>query len=283
MKKLLISLFVLVFISTGLGITLGSNKGDAAIIKLSGPIKPSDSSSPFSGGGISPENVRELNERALSQGADAIIYEINSGGGAIVASKEVYRSIDSVDVPTVCRMRDVAASGGYLIALGCDEIVADSATLTGSIGVKSSYLEYSGVMNRLGVEYVNISEGNLKEIGSPYKNITQAERENLESMIGDLHEEFVDKVASERNLSEDERREIASSEPYIGSEAKDLNIVDSIGGRKTALTAAENLTSQDLRVFNIESSEGGILSLITGKTDIMNLFTSKTPFKASIF
>ena len=125
MKKYVLIASILFFISTVAGFSFfDQNSGEVAVIDLSGSISPS-SSGGLSPSGITPSEVRDLNDRAVNQGADAIIYEINSGGGAVVASKEVYRDIEDVDVPTVCRMRDVAASGAYLAALGCDEIVAD--------------------------------------------------------------------------------------------------------------------------------------------------------------
>ncbi|PSH01382.1 MAG: hypothetical protein BRC27_02330, partial [Nanohaloarchaea archaeon SW_10_44_10] len=133
----------------------------AAVISLDGAItSTSDSFNPQT---VTPERVRELNSKAQDRGASVIIYEWNSGGGAVVASKEIRREIESLDMPTICRFRDVAASGAYLASLGCDRIVADSASITGSIGVKSSYIEFSGLMNELGVEYVNITSGSLKD------------------------------------------------------------------------------------------------------------------------
>ncbi|MFB6215352.1 MAG: S49 family peptidase, partial [Candidatus Aenigmatarchaeota archaeon] len=180
---------------------LGFDSSKAAIIQLNGAIQPSKSQSLTSTSGITPGDVRNLNSKAVSQGADAIIYEWNSGGGTVVASKEIMRAIEDVSVPTVCRFRDIAASGAYLSSLGCDKIVADSATLTGSIGVKSSYLEFSGLLDRFGVEYVNITSGRYKDIGSRYKNASDEELALLQKKADKVHQQFIDLVVNRRKLN----------------------------------------------------------------------------------
>jgi len=283
MKKLVMMISVVFLVSAGSAFSFQNDKGKVALIDLSGSITPS-SSSGFSSSGITPGEVRDLNDEAVNQGADAIIYEINSGGGAVVASKEVYRDIEDVEVPTVCRMRDVAASGGYLIALGCDKIVADSATLTGSIGVKSSYLEYSGLLDKLGVEYVQLSNGSLKELGSPYQNISDRERAELQDKVDAIHEEFVTQVDSNRNLTESSRNEVATSQPFLGDNAKDLGLVDELGGRDTAVNTAENMTGKELKTFRIETQPNfSFLSLLTGDSPVGDLFRSSSVFKAEIW
>ncbi|MFB6244807.1 MAG: signal peptide peptidase SppA [Candidatus Nanohaloarchaea archaeon] len=229
-----------------------SGSGTAAIVKLSGSIKPTAAGG-LSPSGITPSAVRKLNDRAMEKNPDAVIYEINSGGGAVVASKEVKREIESVKVPTVCRFRDVSASGAYLISLGCDRIVADSASLTGSIGVRSGYLQYSGLLQRYGVRYVNISAGKHKTVGSPFRNATPEEKRILEQKVDDIHAEFVSMVSEERNLTREQVSRIRTGEPFLGDTAADLGLVDRIGGRDVAVRTAENLTSMNLTVRKVSS------------------------------
>lgn len=252
-------------------------KGNAVIVPLSGTITPEASTGLGASPGITPGKVRDLNERAMRTSPDAVIYEINSGGGAVVASKEVKREIESVDAKTVCRFRDVSASGGYLIALGCDRIVADSASLTGSIGVRSSYLQYSGLLDKLGVKYVNISSGERKELGSPYTNITDQEKEILASKANEIHREFVSMVSENRNLSESQLEEISTGEPFLGERAKSLGLVDRIGGRETALELAENMTGKELDTTTLESGPSFSLgSLFFGSLGV----DSQAPLRA---
>lgn len=250
--------------NTGSGLDLGG--GDVAIVQLSGSVTPSASSGIGATSDITPDLVRNLNQKATNQGADAIIYEINSGGGAVVASKEVMREVESVDVPTVCRFRDISASGAYLFALGCDRIVADSTTLTGSIGVRSSYFEVSGLMDELGVEYVNITSGEHKDIGSPYRNITDEERRMLQQKADRVHAEFIDLVQERRNLTDEQLEEARTGEPFLGERARNIGLVDKLGGRQTAIDEAENLTGKDLETFNVEQDPSfNLFSLLTAQ------------------
>lgn len=235
------------------------DQGDVAIIQLSGNIVPEASG--FSTG-ITPNEIRNLNQRAKDQDVDAIVYEINSGGGAVVASKDLKRNIEAVDVPTICRFRDVGASGAYLAALGCDEIVADSATITGSIGVTSSYIEFSDLMDDVGISYVNITAGDRKELGSPFKEPTEDEKQVLAEKSQIIGDEFLNSVSDSRNLTEDERIEVGTGEIFLGSEASELNLVDSLGGRSEAIDRAENITGKELNPVRVTSTpEFSLLSL----------------------
>lgn len=263
------------------GSSFSFGEGDAAVIQLSGTISPTASDGLGATGGITPESVRSLNQRATDQGADAIIYEINSGGGAVVASKEVMREIESVKVPTVCRFRDISASGAYLFALGCDRIVADSTTLTGSIGVQGSYFEFTELMGELGVEYINITSGEHKDLGTPFRNITDEEREMLQKKADRVHEEFIKQVQDERNLTEDQLEQARTGEPFLGERAKELGLVDKLGGRQTSVETAENLTDQELETFRIERRTGfDFLSLLTADVSFGNFLERGSPLRA---
>lgn len=273
--KLLTGLLILLTTSTAalsLGGLFQDDTGEAALVKLSGSITPT--SSGLGGGGITPEQVRDLNQKVRNGNYDAVIYEINSGGGAVVASKEIKRSIDNIDIPTVCRFRDVSASGAYLIATGCDRIVADSATMTGSIGVTSSYLQVSGTLDKLGIEYVNISAGEYKEVGSQYTNATEKEKQMLKDMAVSIQEEFVDTVDQNRNLTDEQISEVEKAKIFLGDEAKGLNLVDRLGGRATAVNTAENLTEKELTLREIQTSQQfSLISMFLSNTGIADFFT----------
>lgn len=280
-KIALLTVLLLISAASATGINF-NQESRAAVIDLSGTITPSQSTGLGATSGITPEKVRSLNDQAKNQGADAIIYEINSGGGAVVASKEVKNSIEDVNIPTVCRMRDTAASGGYLIALGCDEILADSSTLTGSIGVKSSYIEYAGVLDRYGADYVNISAGKNKEIGNPFMNASDQNTEILQEKVNIIQEDFLEMVEEERNLTDSQLENVSTGEPLLGTEAEELDLVDELGGRDAAVERVENLTGQDTRTFKVESTpEFNFLSLLTADLSIGNFLDFSAPFRAN--
>jgi|AntDeeMinimDraft_6_1070357.scaffolds.fasta_scaffold00722_5 protease-4 len=280
-KYLLFFTIFLMSIGTTAAFFNFDSTGKAAIIQLDGQITPSASSGAFSTTGITPQSVRALNERATEEGASAIIYEWNSGGGAVVASKEIMREIESVEVPTVCRFRDIAASGAYLGSLGCDTIVADSASLTGSIGVRSSYLEFSGTLDKLGIEYVNITSGEYKEVGSQYQNASEQDIQRLQETTDMVHQQFIDLVRENRNMSQQEVENVSTGELFLGSEAKEVKLVDRLGGRQIAVDEAENLSGKELNTFSVESYSGfSFLNLLTGDSWIKQFVSTDVPIKA---
>jgi len=191
------------------------------------------------------------------------------------------REIDSMEIPTVCRFRDVAASGAYLFSLGCDHVVADSASLTGSIGVRSSYLEFSEAMEEYGVNYVNITSGEYKDVGSQYKNATEEDREILQEKADRIHQQFLEKVQSERNLTQQEYDEVSTGVIFLGSEAENVSLVDELGGRKTAFDAAENMTGKELSFSKIETQDSFNFASFLASVNIQGLLDSEVPLEAA--
>lgn len=172
---------------------------------------------------------------------NAIILEINSPGGGVVASEEISKAVDNAKKPVVAWLREVAASGAYWIASSTDKIVADPATITGSIGVTASYLEFSGLMEKMGVGYERLVTGEYKDLGTPYRKATENERLMFQQKIQTINEMFIKKVSTGRNLSENKVREIATGEIFLGTQAKDLGLVDFLGGKAEAQAVAEQL------------------------------------------
>ena len=281
MRKTTIFLTVILLTSTAAAQSLtglfsgNQDSGEAALIDLSGAITPSAAG--FSSG-ITPEQVRDLNQRAEQQNVDAIIYEINSGGGAVVASKEIKRSIESLDTPTICRIRDVGASGAYLFSLGCDRIVADSASITGSVGVSSSYLEFSDLLEKAGINYVNITAGERKQLSNPYEQPTEEEKQILQEKAETIDGEFINEVDESRNLTQNQRETVGTGEIFLGSEAIQLNLIDQTGGRETAVEEAENMTGKQLSTVKVsEQSEVSLLSLFFSD---LRIGSGESPLKA---
>jgi protease-4 len=286
MKKILIAVLLVFMAASATAFSFDSFKTQekAAVVQLSGSISTGSSSSVFSTGGISPAEVRNINERVEDEGYEAVIYEINSGGGTVVASKEVMREIESADFETVCRFRDVAASGAYLFSLGCDRIVADSASLTGSVGVRSSFLEFSEAMEDYGVEYINITSGKYKEVGSQYMNASQTDKSILKEKSEKIHEQFLTLVEEKRNISSEDMEEIETGEILLGEEARELGMVDSLGGRETAKNVTEELTGEDLKFEELGRKEDfSLFSLLTMDVSLGDFFAeSAAPITADI-
>lgn len=219
-------------------------------IPISGFITIKESDIPFGTGYVSSTKIVSYIEQAdKDPNVKGIIFEINSAGGGVVASREIANAIKKVNKPTTAWIREVGASGGYLVASACDNIVADPLSITGSIGVAGSYLEFSGFMEEYGIGYESIKAGEYKDAGSPFRKLTDEERELIQSKIDKVHDVFIDDVTNNRKLSKAYVKELANGMFYLGTEAKDAGLVDYLGGKDLAVEitrAAANMTEATL-------------------------------------
>jgi protease-4 len=213
--------------------------GDAvAVLELNGSITstPPDY---FTTQGITPGRVRDLLEQAANNSAvKAVVVHVNSPGGSVVASDEIYHAFQAFEKPVIVAMSDIAASGGYYIACGGDHVIAHPDTLTGSIGVISQFLNADELLDKVGVDAVVIASGPRKDIGSPYREMTEEEKALWQTIIDQVYEDFVDVVAEARDLPPEEVREIADGSIYTGQQALELGLVDEVGTREDAIARA---------------------------------------------
>jgi protease-4 len=216
--------------------------GDAvALIQLQGSIG-TGAQDYFTTTGITPDRVRSLLDQATANASvKSVVVRINSPGGSGVASDEIYQALLSFEKPVVISMADTAASGGYYIACGGDYIIAHPDTLTGSIGVISQFLTFEGLLDKVGVDAVVIATGPRKDIGSPFREMTEEEKELWADILDQVYDDFVDVVVEARGLSETTVRELADGRVYTGQQAKDLGLVDAVGTRDDAIDKAADL------------------------------------------
>jgi protease-4 len=182
-----------------------------------------------------------LDQAAATPSVKAIVVRVNSPGGSVVASDEIYQALLAFDKPVVISMDDIAASGGYYISCAGDHVMAHPDTLTGSIGVISQFLNVQELLDKVGVEAVVITTGPRKDIGSPFREMTEEERELWRGILDQVYEDFVDVVAESRELSKETVRELADGSIYTGQQAKNLGLVDSVGTRQAAIDKAAEL------------------------------------------
>ena len=173
----------------------------------------------------------------------AIVVRINSPGGAISPSQEIYSAIRRSSKPTVASMDSVAASGGLYIAVACDEIVANPGTITGSIGVVLQWFEMKELVKWAKLKPETITSGALKDAGSPYRELTEAERAYFQGIVTQLHSQFVKAVAEGRKgkVTEAEVARIADGRVFTGEQAVALKMVDQLGTIDDAVRAAGKL------------------------------------------
>ncbi len=171
----------------------------------------------------------------------AIVLEVNSGGGYPVASRELMRAVQDAEKPVVAWIGEAGASGAYYAATGADRILADEDSLTGSIGVLMSLQHYYDLFDWLGVNTTTIRSGEFKDSGSPYRPMREEEREMFQRLIDDVHADFVADVAANRNLSVAFVSSVADGRIYTGSRARQLGLIDGLGGFDDAVELAAQM------------------------------------------
>lgn len=189
--------------------------------------------------------VEDLNNYGNRSGVRSVLIRIDSPGGGVAASQEIYEAIKSFRAKTrkkvVVSMASTAASGGYYIACGADKIFANPGTVTGSIGVISQWYDYSDLLRWAKMQNIVIKSGDLKDSGSGSRPITETEKIYFQSLIDDMYGQFVAAVADGRNMSEEEVRELADGRIYTGLQAKENNLIDELGTFQDAIEEAARM------------------------------------------
>jgi len=217
---------------TGGGLFQSSEIG-AVVIKLSGEIHSGESSFDSVGADSVLQELRDLENDVNVKG---ILIEINSPGGTVAASQEIFNELMHLrkTKKIVVSMKDVAASGGYYIAAASDYIFAENGTITGSIGVISFSPNFKGLMDKYGVAVRTYKAGKYKDMYSPFRDSTSEEEEIINKQLQDTYRKFVEDVARGRNKTVKSIEELAEGKIYSGEDAFRNKLVDDIGGRREA-------------------------------------------------
>lgn len=204
----------------------------------------------------------------------ALIVHVNSPGGSVVGGEVLYQRLRDVAArkPVVAVMGTVAASGGYMAALGADRILARQGTVTGSIGVIMQTTEVTGLLQKLGIEAEAIKSSPLKAVPSPFEPLTEEGREVTRRVVLDMYEMFVDMVAQRRELPRGRAVQLADGRVYTGRQAVETKLIDGIGGEAEArdwLAAARQVSRdtpvRDVRIARPDESLTGLVGRVAGK------------------
>ena len=189
--------------------------------------------------------VEEINDHADDSSIKAIIIRIDSPGGGVVVSQEIYNAVlnarNTGKKKVVMSLGSVAASGGYYIAAAGDRIVANPGTLTGSIGVKMEFANVEKLLEKIGVKGMVVKAGEYKDIGSPYREMSEPEKKLLQAVIDDVHSQFIEAVAKGRNLPEADVKAIADGRVFTGRQALQLKLVDQLGDLEDSILVAAEM------------------------------------------
>jgi len=228
----------------GSGSGSGSSKGPKiAIVYAVGPIMSGKSKSgAFGGQSMGSDTIIEaLQEAADDKAVKAIVLRINSPGGSALASDLIWRATQKIDKPIVASMGDVAASGGYYIAMGTDRIIAEPGTVTGSIGVVGGKLAMGGLYGKIGITTETISRGQNSGMFSATSKFSEGERKVVGNMMQDVYRLFTTKAATGRKMPLEQLEKLAGGQVYTGRDAKRNGLVDELGTLKDAIQAAKVL------------------------------------------
>lgn len=196
--------------------------------------------------------VKAIRQAREDKSIKAVVLRINSPGGSGLASDVIWREValTKKEKPVIASMSDLAASGGYYIAMGCDTIVANPGTITGSIGVFGLMLNMQDFFdNKLGITSESVNTGEYSDIFTMMRPHNQAEKARLQSMVDDFYQAFIEKAAEGRDMSPEEMHEIAQGRVWTGEQALENGLVDVLGGYEDALAlAAEKAGIEDYQV-----------------------------------
>lgn len=218
----------------------GTSGPKLALVYAVGPITSGESSDGFSGGSMGSETIVEaLHKAAKDKDVKAIVLRIDSPGGSALASDMIWRATQSIDKPIIASMGDIAASGGYYIAMGADKIFAEPGTITGSIGVVGGKIAMNGLYGKIGITTDAIRRGENSTIFSATEKFTESERKVVENMMKDIYRLFTTKAAAGRKMDLKKLESLASGQVYTGRIAKRKGLIDEVGTLKDAFHAAK--------------------------------------------
>ncbi len=189
--------------------------------------------------------VRELQGHQDNPSVRAVVLRINSPGGVVAPTQEIYAAVQRLrkaGKPVVASLGALAASGGYYVATAADRIYANPGTLTGSIGVIMQMANVEGLLKKVGVNYVVVKSGQYKDLGNVARAMSPEERKILQTLLDDVYDQFVDAVARGRGLDRPTVLSFADGRIVSGHQAKDLGMVDVLGGLEDAIEGAAKLT-----------------------------------------
>ena len=209
--------------------TTGSGNGKIAVVDLDFTI--------LSSGSI----VRQFKKYGEDNSIKGIILRVNTPGGGVAASQEMYEMIKSVrdaGKPVIVSISSLGASGGYYAACGGSIIVADGGSLVGSIGVIINLTNFKDLAEKIGVSQTIIKSGDLKDAGNPLREINEKDKEYFQDIVDDSFEQFLEVVSKERKMNMDTLKIYATGRVFTGRQAKEIGLVDSLGTYEDAVRIA---------------------------------------------
>jgi protease-4 len=230
------------------GMNSSGKGGSVAVINVTGPISSGGLAGMAEGEGIDEATLKHALQAALdNRDVKAIVLRIDSPGGEAIAAANMLEMLEAArkSKPIVASMSGVAASGGYMVALGADRILAEPMTVTGSIGVFSLKPDLSGLLKKTGINREVLTQGRFADANTPFKPLDEAAFRKFDETSGWIYRDFVGKVAARRKMSFEQADALAGGRVWTGKRALEAGLVDQIGGLDAAVKAAQKLARMD--------------------------------------
>ncbi|MBI5476919.1 MAG: signal peptide peptidase SppA [Ignavibacteriales bacterium] len=239
-----------------------------AVVELKGVILTSE------------DIVRQLKKFREDRSIRGILFRVDSPGGGVVASQEIYQEVLNTKIqgkPVVVSMGSLAASGGYYVSCPANKIVANSGTLTGSIGVISQFMEYDSLLGKIGVSVNTIKSGKFKDAGNPFRKMTADDKEYFQKLMNDVHKQFINAVEIQRKLEHDSIVAYADGRVFTGEQALNMGLVDTIGTYEDAIKILAKLAGIHGEPSIVKERKRGLtfIDYLLGNTKVGELFGLK--------
>ncbi|HWR14446.1 MAG TPA: signal peptide peptidase SppA [Terriglobales bacterium] len=258
----LLAIFSLVYYTvrnqTRTEVVRAGSGGKIAVVDLEGVI-------------ITPkQTVKQLKKFADDSSVKAIILHVNSPGGGVAASEEIYREVrrirDDKKKEIVASIETVGASGAYYIAAGTKKIYANNGSIVGSIGVIMEWVNYQDLLKWAKMKNVVIKTGEFKDTGNPARELTPAEQQYLQGLAQNMLGQFISSVADGRKMKQEDIKAIADGKVWTGEEAKNLKLVDEIGDFEAVVqaTAKDVGIKGDPTLVRAEKEKRNLMDLLFG-------------------
>ncbi|MEA3486543.1 MAG: signal peptide peptidase SppA [Thermodesulfobacteriota bacterium] len=218
----------------------------------------------------SKDTINQLDKYEKDGSVKAVVLRVNSPGGAVVPSQEIYDKILHLkkSKKVVVSMGSVAASGGYYIACAADTIIANPGTITGSIGVIIQFSQIEDLLKKIGLKTTVVKAGRYKDVGSPVRDMTPDEKSLIQDVIDDIHNQFIEVVLSNRNIPREKVEDIADARIFTGRQALKIGLVDDLGNMEYAIDVASDLAGIEgkAEVIYPEKKRKSLLRYIVSET-----------------
>jgi protease-4 len=266
-----VSLLISSLISHDSQTDIFSSKEGVGIVELKGLIVSSE------------QTLKHLTEFRHDPNVKSIVLRIDSPGGSVGASQEIYKEVMRTNEvkPVIASMGSMGASGGYYAALGAENIIANPGTMTGSIGVIVKFPNLEGFFEKIGYRSEVIKSGPLKDVGASNRPMSEEERKLMQDLIDNVYGQFVRDIAAARDMEEDIIRELADGRIYTGEQALEVGLIDSLGNFTDAITIAADMGGLDVEdprlIYPKVDRKFSLFNLLTNAESLVDNFVPLYP------